>query len=204
MLISNISKFITDSIKGVIHIGAHHAEELSWYESNGIDSVVWIECNNQYESIILKKIQKYPKHQLINKCISNKKEIKTFNISNNGQSSSFLDLGSHRYLHPEIHYVNSIEVPTYRMTEVIDMHNININEYNFLNLDIQGYELEAIKSFDDIINKFQYIYTEVNTNYVYKNCAIITEIDKYLKQYGFDRKATKMYNEWGDALYLKS
>lgn len=204
MLISNISKFITNPIKGAIHIGAHHAEELFWYESNNIDNVVWIECNDQYKSIILNKIQKYPKHQLINKCISNKKEIKTFNISNNGQSSSFLDLGTHRYLHPEVHYVHSIEVPTYRMIDVINMHNININEYNFLNLDIQGYELEALKSFDDTIHKFEYIYTEVNTNYVYKNCAIITEIDEYLKKYGFYRKETKMYNEWGDALYLKS
>lgn len=204
MLIPNISKFITNPIKGCIHIGAHHAEELSWYESNNIDKVIWIECNEQYSPIILNKIQEYPKHQLINKCISNDKEIKTFNISNNGQSSSFLDLGSHKYLHPAIHYINHIKVPTYRMVDVIDMHNINMSEYNFLNLDIQGYELEALKSFEDTIEKFEYVYTEVNTNYVYKNCAIITEIDDYLKKYGFNRKETKMYNEWGDALYIRS
>jgi len=57
----------------------------------------------------------------------------------------------------------------------------------------------------DYIKHFDYIYTEVNTEYVYKECALITEIDDYLNQYGFRRVATKMAGNcgWGDAFYIK-
>ena len=76
---------------------------------------------------------------------------------------------------------------------------------NFLNLDIQGMELKAMKSMGDHISKLDFIYTEVNTEYVYKNCALLKEIDEYLSKYGFKRVAIKMCGNygWGDAFYIK-
>jgi FkbM family methyltransferase len=44
---------------------------------------------------------------------------------------------------------------------------------------------------------------EVNNAYVYKNCALVHEIDDYLMKYNFKRIETKWTNEnWGDALYI--
>ncbi len=37
--------------------------------------------------------------------------------------------------------------------------------FNFLNLDIQGAELKALKSMGDYLNNVDYIYTEVNSDY---------------------------------------
>ena len=53
-------------------------------------------------------------------------------------------------------------------------------EYNFLNFDIQGAELKALKGMEEYLNKVDYLYTEVNSNYVYVGCALITELDEYL------------------------
>ena len=66
-------------------------------------------------------------------------------------------------------------------------------------------ELKAMKSMGDHISKFDYIYTEVNTEYVYKNCALMKEIDEYLSKYGFKQVAIKMCGNygWGDAFYIK-
>ena len=66
-------------------------------------------------------------------------------------------------------------------------------------------ELKAMKSMGDFIKKFDYIYTEVNTEYVYKDCALMDEIDEYLNTYGFKRCITQMCENfgWGDAFYIK-
>lgn len=50
---------------------------------------------------------------------------------------------------------------------------------------------------------FDVIYTEVNTKYLYKNCALINEIDEFLESKNFKRIITKMTNNgWGDAIYV--
>ena len=46
----------------------------------------------------------------------------------------------------------------------------------------------------------------LNTEKAYKNCALLTEIDEYLKEKGFTRVACKMWGNcgWGDAFYIKT
>jgi hypothetical protein len=45
----------------------------------------------------------------------------------------------------------------------------------------------------------------VNSDYVYKDCAIVDEIDEYLKLFGFQRVETQWCGDcrWGDAFYIK-
>ena len=80
-----------------------------------------------------------------------------------------------------------------------------MNSINFLNLDIQGAELLALKGMAKYLKHIKYIYTEVNTEKVYKDCALITEIDDFLKLHGFSRKCEAIYRQfgWGDALYIR-
>ena len=60
---------------------------------------------------------------------------------------------------------------------------------------------------NDLLNNFNYIITEVNNQYCYKDCCLIDEIDDYLKKYNFIRKETSWacFGKvgWGDALYIK-
>jgi hypothetical protein len=128
------------------------------------------------------------------------KDVK-FNISNNGQSSSILEFGLHSTYHPHVHYVSSFEAQTKMLKDIICNYNIH---FNFLNFDIQGAELKALKGMESYLLNVDYIYTEVNTNQVYKGCAIINELDDYLQQFGFVRVETKMTSfEWGDAFYIR-
>jgi hypothetical protein len=59
---------------------------------------------------------------------------------------------------------------------------------------------------ESYLPSIQYIYTEVNSDYVYKGCCLVTELDEYLAQFGFERVETSWYNDvagWGDAFYVK-
>ena len=75
-----------------------------------------------------------------------------------------------------------------------------------MNIDVQGAELLVLKGAENTLKTVNAVYTEVNTDYVYKNCALIEEIDEYLFSLGFKRTETKMWQNhpWGDALYLKN
>ena len=83
--------------------------------------------------------------------------------------------------------------------------NIAKNFANFLNIDIQGTELLALKGMSNLLEYFDYIYLEVNKEYVYKNCCLVDEIDDFLSNFGFNRIITGWtIHKRGDALYIKN
>ena len=202
MLISldELVKKYNINFKGILHVGAHHCEELQTYE-NYIErnKILWIEgisekveyCKSLYPNLLIE-----------NAVISDKEETINFNISNNGQSSSILEFGLHSVFHPHVYYVNQFLVKTKELKTILCNYDI---PFNFVNLDIQGVELKALKSMESYLDKIDYIYTEVNSDYVYKDCCLISEIDNYLSTFGFKRVETQWAGEyrWGDSFYCK-
>ena len=186
---------------GILHVGMHEAEEIVEYEKYiGRDKILWIEA---IPDKVQYCISKFPSILVENAIISDVEEEVNFNISNNGQSSSILELGLHKSLHPEVYYITSFKSQSKRLDNVISKYS-DI-QFNFLNLDIQGVELRALKSIGDYLNKVNYVYTEVNNDYVYENCDLIEDIDKYLEKFGFKRMETIWFGNcnWGDAFYMK-
>lgn len=191
---------------GVIHGGAHAAEELEVYKLIGTKNRIWIEANTKLCSELKAKFKATNTNDLVFDCLLwSESDIQlTFNITNNGQSSSILELGTHKINHPSVYYIETEEKKTKTLDDLFEQNNLDINLYDFLNLDLQGVELDVLKGFKNNINKMKYIYTEVNTEDVYKNCSKLNDIDVYLQGYGFDRCETKMTGaKWGDAFYMR-
>lgn len=185
---------------GILHVGAHECEELVSYDSFlPRNKMLWVEALQDKVDFCK---EKYPDINIEQAVISDCVETVTFNRANNGESSSFLEFGLHSHFHSHVHFVESFQTETKMLKDIMCNYDI---PYNFLNLDIQGVELKALKGIGDYLNTIQYIYTEVNSDYVYKDCAIIEEIDEYLKTFGFQRVETKWQGEcrWGDAFYIK-
>jgi len=202
MLITNLNKYFTIPISGCIHIGAHYAEEKKWYTENNINNVIWIEANPTYYNIIKNNVGN---DLIIISGVGSENKKESFNISNNGQSSSLLELGSHKIHHPDVFYTNKIDIEIKRMEELYSEYKLSPTEYNFLNMDIQGYELEALKGFGGLLNNFDYIYSEINTEEIYVGCSLVTDIDLFLKKFNFIRVETKITNwGWGDDFYIKN
>lgn len=190
------------TIKGILHVGAHECEEIEIYDKYvSREKVLWVEAIE--EKVQISK-NKHPNILIENAVVSDKIEEVKFNISNNGQSSSMFELGLHKVFHPEIYYTNSIIVTTKLLGDIIRKYDDMI-EFNFLNLDIQGGELKSLKGMEEYLIHVDYIYTEVNEDYVYEGCAIVTELDEFLKEWGFERVETSWYQncKWGDAFYVK-
>lgn len=188
------------NVTGIIHVGAHECEEEKDYHAFGINNIVWLEALQEK----VDKFQDRNIHQIIVD-VEDDKEV-VFNITNNHQSSSIYELKEHLIQHPTIHVTEKRVLHTKRIDTLYQEQNIPNDYANFANLDIQGNELNALKSMgDDILSNINYIYTEVNTDYLYENIALLDEIDEYLNQKGFKRVETKMTpHKWGDAFYIRT
>jgi len=187
--------------KGILHVGAHECEELANYEKYiSRDKILWVEA---LEDKVAMSNQRYPGILIEQAVVSDSQAFVTFNRSNNGQSSSFLNMHLHKQFHPTVWYVNSFEVKTQLLKDIICNYDIS---FNFLNFDIQGTELRALKGMENYLPNVDYLYTEVNSDYVYENCALIDEMDAYLDKFGLKRVQTKWAGEcrWGDAFYIRA
>jgi len=203
----NISKILLENnikIFGSFHIGAHECEEMHFYNQLGLKSenIVWIDA-------IPSKVNEATNRgipNVYNAVITDKDDEEiVFNISNNGQSSSVLEFGTHSHEHPEVVYVDKINLKSITIDTFFERNNIDASNYNFWNFDIQGAELMALKGSIQSIKYAKAIYLEVNEKELYKNCGLITEIDAFLLEYNFKRVLTNiLHHGWGDALYIRN
>lgn len=198
---SDLLKFLAIPISGIIHIGAHDCEELQTYHDHGVRNILWFDAlRSKIDAAKARGLAAY--HAVLSNTDG---ETVTFNVTNNGQSSSILPLGTHLQHHPQVHVVHTSEETTTRFDTLCEKENIKAEQYNFLNLDIQGAELKALHGFGSLLHTVDYIYTEVNQEEVYVGCALIADLDAYLATFGFVRVLTSMTpHKWGDAFYVKS
>lgn len=191
-------------INGVLHIGAHLAEEIYIYQKVGIpeDKIIWVEANNSLVNQIKKQ---HPTWRVINEVIySEDNEDIVFNISNCTQCSSIFDFDFHLTFNPGLRMVETVKVKSKTIKTMYEEQKIDPNFANFVSMDIQGGELHALKGMKELIKNFDYLYLEVNTAHLYKDGALMNEIDEYVATFNFERIETSICeNQWGDALYIK-
>jgi FkbM family methyltransferase len=188
------------NITGILHVGAHHAEELEAYTEAGVPSVVWVEADEAAHQVVAKRVKDLAHHTTVRALLDEHCHQVEFHVANNGQSSSILEFGTHLKHHPEVTYIGESKMST----STIDLlfKDKQWSSLNFWNLDVQGVELRVLKGGTVALSGCDYIYTEVNDEEVYVGGALIGELDEYLC--GFERVATAWTPyHWGDALYIR-
>ena len=189
-------------ISGVLHVGAHFGEEYLSYIDNGISRVVFIEPLKENFQVLEDRFGAIDDVVLINKGAgSEKKQLNMYRASNDLVSSSVLKPKRHLTQHPDVLFDDG---QTVIEIDRIDNMLKDIVPYNFMNVDVQGYELEVFKGAGEFLDRVDFIMTEVNRDEVYEGCAQVEEIDEYLSKYKFKRTETSWDGDcWGDALYVK-
>lgn len=201
----------------VIHIGAHLGEEAQDYSNNGVKKVFWFEANQNLMNDLIKNVEKTRPHDdFYCQALYNVdgKELE-FKVTNNGQSSSLLDLGTHSSHYPQIKVTETQKIITRRFDsyigEVADKGQFELDGARvFLNLDVQGVEFEVLQGFGDLLAannpnfRIDAVYTEVNYEEVYKGAKTMPFLNVLLSNYGFVNAANcpTQYG-WGDALYIR-
>lgn len=198
--------------KGVIHIGASEGQEAEMYYKCGVERSIWIEAIPEVYEKLRANVLKYPHTWFFNACVGEEdgREVE-FNISSNdGQSSSYLNFKLHSEFHPDVTFVEKRRMKTVRMDSLLrgtfndGPARTYLDSFDFLNIDLQGCELLALRGMGDLMNNIKYAYIEVNQGELYENCALVDQIDQFLEQYGLVRVETKWTkNLWGDAFYIK-
>lgn len=193
---------------GILHLGANNGQEAEAYDQLGVKNVIWVEALPSAFEQLKRNIAPYPGQVALQACVSdvNGRDV-NFNVaSNEGQSSSFLEFGTHSQEHPTVRYIGTLRMKTTRVDTLLSEHGIELGpESNwFLNADLQGTELLAMKGMGRLLTLFKYAYIEVNTRELYKGCPFVTDIDAFLSGYGFVARESKMTGAgWGDKFYCK-
>ena len=188
------------NITGIIHIGGHYGEELQDYIDNGIQNVIVFEpLSDNFRILSEKAVDLNANIEGYQVALGSKKGNATMYVSDNEQqSSSILEPAIHLTHHPHVKF------PTTEDVEVDLLDEYDCKDYNFINMDVQGYELEVLKGATETLKQIKYVYCEVNRAEVYKDNALVEEIDDFLGKYGMVRKQTDWAGDiWGDALYIK-
>ena len=188
------------NINGIIHIGAHYGEEIVDYINEGIQNVILFEPLSDNFDILHENSQNLNANiEAYQVALGSEPGEATMYVSDNEkQSSSILKPKVHLSHHPDVKFPSKEEVEVHLLDEY-DCHN-----YNFLNMDVQGYELEVLKGGSETLKHVDYVYCEVNRDEVYENNAYIEELDEYLGNYNMGRVETVWSGGiWGDALYIK-
>tara|TARA_Y100001968_G_scaffold103950_1_gene93917 strand:+ start:863 stop:1441 length:579 start_codon:yes stop_codon:yes gene_type:complete len=188
------------NIKGIIHVGAHYGEEISEYIDNGIQDIILFEPLVENFDILSKKVKTLNANiEGYQVALGSKKGDATMYVSDNEkQSSSVLKPKVHLTHHPHVKFPSTEDV------EVHLLDDYNSKDYNFINMDVQGYELEVLKGGTKTLEHVDYVYCEVNRDEVYENNAYVEELDEFLSEYNMKRVETDWAGDiWGDALYIR-
>lgn len=188
------------NIKGMIHIGAHHGQEHTLYKQNKISNIVYFEPLKSNFEILEKNVN--GDALLFNIALGNEnKEIEMFvETANMGQSSSILEPMIHTQQYPHIVF-DKKEVVSMKKLDNVDL---DIELYNFINIDVQGYELEVFKGATNALEKIDYIISEINRDELYKNCSQVSDLQAFLLDFGFHLvEESWIGGNWGDGLFIK-
>jgi FkbM family methyltransferase len=188
------------NVKGVLHIGAHHGQEDIIYRNKNIKNIMYFEPLSKNFNILESKV---PKGTILHKLALGNivGEITMYvESSNQGMSSSVLKPAHHLIQYPHIIFDKTEKVKI----DKLDNIEFNRKDYNCVNIDVQGYELEVFKGAEKTLEHIDYIISEINNVNLYENGALLEDIVNFLSKYNF-----KLVEEswdgvtWGDGFFIK-
>jgi FkbM family methyltransferase len=195
---------LTKPITGIIHVGGHYGEEYEYYRNVlKVNNQMWFEPIHSNFVEMRKRIPVGAKVVLIERALgeNNQRSYAMINLSsNNSESASLLKPLLHSQYLPDIKFAGQERIVVSSLDYELVPYQKN---YNALVLDVQGYELNVLKGAVNTLQYIDYIWTEVNYVRMYEGCALISDIDEFLANYGFVRVVDYNYGGWGDAFYSK-
>jgi len=199
-MLKKILKKYTNSITGIIQVGAHIGQEVDLFLNYSKSNIYLFEPNTDAYQHLLKYVENKNVHTY-NFALGNKNEKRNLYLSDNknGVSSSVLKPKLHLEYFPEYKFSKKQEIDIKRFN---DLDNII---GNFLILDVQGFELEVLKGFDEKIKDIDFIFSEISFVEFYEENVSISELDRFLANKNFIRAYTSIVSNipMGDALYIK-
>jgi FkbM family methyltransferase len=187
-------EFFLPKVRGIIHIGANEGQERAEYAAHRLN-VVWIEPIPEVFARLEENLKDYPQQTALNELIADEdgKEYQ-FNVaSNNGASSSILEMGGHTELYPKITYTRTLALKGITLPTLMRREGWTPESHDALVLDTQGSELSILKAAGDALRHFRFVATEVADFRAYQGCCTLAEVDEFMTRHGFRRVASMRF-----------
>ena len=178
--------FFLPLVRGIIHIGASVGQERELYAKHKL-KVMWVEPIPKVFDSLCRNIAEFPDQKAVNRLVTDKDDAPyMFHVaSNNGESSSILELAQHRDHRPDISYVSHIMMKSTTLDTLLKTVDKAALLYDALVVDTQGSELLVLKGATQNLRRFQFIKLEAWNFEAYVGCARDIEIMDYLSLFGF-------------------
>jgi FkbM family methyltransferase len=184
------------NVSGVIHVGANTGQERFLYRLFGLN-VVWIEPIPEVFQALTAKIARFRGQHALQALVTDRDDGEyEFNVaSNNGASSSILDLGMHKDIWPEVGYERTITLRSKTLSSLVEQERIDLDRHDALIMDVQGAELLVLEGATPILPRFRYVKTEVPDFESYEGCCQLSDIAAFLTARGFREYARNKFAE---------
>lgn len=195
--------------KKVLHIGAHDGLEKDIYNHLGASSTIWVECNPFVVESLRERIKDDERHTAYEACLWSETGVQKnyffYRDKRDGAGGLFKDKKMKDYVLDCPMTGEKTELTTITLDDLAYKENFKCNDIGFLNIDVQGSELEVLKGAESLFTEnLEFIYCEVSWDEIYENGPLLEDIDKFLDSKGYDRVGIR--KDWavhGDAIYVR-
>ena len=204
--IKKLLKIIDLKVPIIIGGGAHKGETISKLKRYFPKSEIYA-----FEAIpeLANQIKLKPKISVFNKALGEKNEKLEFNVNVSSDTSSFLDSDLNKK-----YYANKVKLDKKIMVECASLDTLlktdQIKQPDVIKLDLQGYELYALRGAKETLANAKIVLTEVEFIPLYKNQPLFDDIDQYLKDNDFrfykffEIRETDGRRTFADAIFINN
>jgi len=147
-------------------------------------------------------ISTYPQYQTLNVAASDETGVVEFNAGVFGKEenvgiSSLLD----RTISPFIS--EKVEIDAWKMVDV--MLHLNVDGFDLMKIDVEGFALQVLKGFEDKLNNTKAIQVELEIKQVWEGQSYYQDVVDYLDGFGFKILDEVILDEYQkDVLFIKN
>jgi FkbM family methyltransferase len=202
--------------RGVVHVGAHHGEEVAAYRDFGFGAIVLVEPNPRAFEVLRQRFSD-ASDVILAACAacSQDGEVELhINVSRTGsdEASSILELKRLGEVVQTLKTVSTLVVPARRLDALMDERALDPRAYNLLVVDVQGAELQVFAGAQTLLRHVDAVVSEVNLIEMYRDCAQEVAVQGALDRVGLVPVAS-LYHElydasarfpaWGETLFVR-
>ena len=183
------------NINGIIHVGMWDFVEHDCYTKLVGTNVIGVEANKFVYETMSKPVADRCGYKSFNEVVFSEDGLeKQFYLADD--CSSLSPIGG-----------RSVNVKTKRLSTIIEENNIDMNQYDFLNIDAEGAELEILKGFESYLKFINVIDLETSYDDRSNTGASHDVIVDWLRDRNFtlaEMSDSYQYERWGDSVFVRN